>query len=190
MPPTIISLVGMIGAGKTSTLHTLSSIGYAVLPENYMDINRNIPCDNRLILSKWSWIADWFYKIRAYTSENPNTTIVFVDRSAVEAGLWTKNCFPLFEPIKKSFFELEDLGYRFFNICLHCDKQELWRRIQQRIISEPERAQYNECNGEFLEELYNIYTQNENQWDLILDSTNCTPKEVCGQIIKWMQGII
>lgn len=189
MPPTIISLVGMIGVGKTSALRMLRSMGYTILPENYIDVNRSIPCDNRLILSKWSWVADWFFKIRAYAAENLNTEIVFVDRSAIEAGLWTQNCFSLFKPIKQSFSELENLGFRFFNICLHCEKSELWRRIQQRLTLEPERIQYNECNEEFLDELYNIYTQNENQWDLTLDSTYCTTEEICDQIIEWIQGI-
>ena len=52
MPPVIISLVGMIEVGKTSTLCMLRSMGYTILPENYIDVNRSIPFDNRLILSK------------------------------------------------------------------------------------------------------------------------------------------
>lgn len=189
MATTIISLVGMIGTGKTSALRMLNSMGYATLPENYMEVGSAIPCDNRLILSKWSWIANWFYRIRAYTAENPSTKIVFIDRNAIEAGLWTKNCFSLFEPISQSFSEFERMGYRFFNICLRCEKSELRKRIHQRLALEPERRQYNECNEEFLNELYDIYTKTENQWDLILDSTNRTTKEICDQIIEWMQSI-
>jgi len=179
----VVSLVGMIGAGKTTALNQLSSMGYPVLAEDYIDAPQKIQCDNRLILSKWAWIANWFYKITHYFKENPDAHFVIVDRNVQEAGIWTSACHPLLNPIQLSLKELSD-KYRFVNICLHCDYNTIKTRIHDRLKEEPVRNNYNESNISFLDDLYEDYQGNKDLWDHFID-TSCTDAEtVCKQIVS------
>lgn len=186
MSITVVSLVGVIGTGKTTAIRRLESAGYAALSEDYVAINQALPCDNRFVLSKWAWIADWFHRIRLFAKQNPEVTLVFTDRSAIEAGLWTERCASLFEPLSQSFSEMEELGYRFVNICLRCDKAQLWKRIRQRLAVEPIRLNYNEGNELFFNSLYDFYSLHETRWDMVLDTTSCSEVQIFHEIIHYV----
>jgi len=184
----VISLVGMIGVGKTTIINALTKMGYDTLSEDYIEGSRNFPCDNRMILSKWAYIANWFYRVEKYFLENPNTTNLFVDRGVIEAGIWTDNCKPLFEPVTISLKEFGLRGYEFVNICLKFDDLDmLQERIRKRLIIEPERLHFNEGNPQFLHDLFRSYTENESLWDLVLSTQNTCTDEICDSILNYLQ---
>jgi len=182
----VISLVGMLGVGKTTTINALKQLGYGTLKEDYLEISNAISCDNRMILSKWAWISHWFYKVETYFRENPNNTDVFVDRSAIEAGLWTDTCKPLFEPIQLSLNEFCSLGYQMVNICLKCDYTVLQERLQKRLFVEPIRLRFNENNPQFIQSLYQSYTKAEPIWDLVIDAQTKSTDQICDIIINFL----
>jgi len=183
----VIALVGMIGAGKTVTISALKKRGHDTLKVDYMKIARKFPCDNRLILSKWAWISNWFYNVEKYFLDNPQATNLFVDRSVLEVGIWTDNCKPLLSPLMVSMEEFKLRGYEVTNICLKCeDFNIIQERIKGRLISEPERLNFNEGNPRFLRDLFDLYVQNETLWDIVLDTQDITTDEICNRILRFL----
>jgi broad-specificity NMP kinase len=185
----IVSLVGMLGTGKTTALKQLALCGYSVIPEGYVAISKVLPCDNRFILSKWAWISDWFNKVHEYLTMNPGVPMVIVDRNAIEAGLWTESCTPLFEPLARSLVEFETFDYCVTNICLRCDEDVLRQRISSRLIVEPQRRDFHESDSVFLFELNKVYAQNEHLWDYIIDTTALSPKQVVDSISEIIRAV-
>ncbi len=186
MKKTVISLVGMIGSGKTTLLNELIKDGYETLPEGYIT-KQGYSFDNRLILSQWKWIGNWFERVVTFFEENEKKTYVFVDSSALVSGIWTSHCTPLFQPLQISFDELRKLSFDFINIELYCDKEVLIRRIQERLKIEPIRRQYNETNIEFINDLYLQYQNHTYLWDYRLNSTNRTSKELKDELINFLK---
>jgi len=183
----IITLVGMIGTGKTTTMNALKDQGYDILKVDYIKIASDFPCDNRMILSKWAWISNWFYKIERHFLENPETTDLFVDRSALEVGIWTNNCKSLLAPLMVSMEEFKSRGYEIVNICFKCnDFNIIQEGIKKRLLNEPERLNFNEGNPHFLQDLFNSYLENESLWDFIVDTQDTKTDEVCDSIIRFL----
>lgn len=183
----IVSLVGMIGAGKTTTINALTALGYDTLKEDYIEMSNVLSCDNRMILSKWAWISNWFYKVEKYFCDNPSSTILFVDRNVIEAGLWTDNCKPLFEPIKLSLEEFSSRGeYEIVKIYLKCDYAILKDRLKNRLLIEPERLRFNENNPQFIQSLYQSYIESESLWNLVIDSHSKSTQQICSAILEYL----
>jgi len=182
----IISIVGMIGAGKTTTINALKQLGYDTLNENYMEDSNSLLHDNRMILSKWAWISNWFCRVEKFFNENPNSTDLFVDRNVIEAGIWTDTCKPLFEPIKLSLEEFGSYGYEIVNICLKCDYATLQDRIKNRLLIEPIRLKLNENDSQYIQCLYHSYLKNEAIWDFIINSQVLNPEQICHEIINFL----
>lgn len=186
MKKTVVSLVGMIGAGKTTLLDELVKDGYETLPEGYIS-NQGYFFDNRLILSQWRWIAEWFGKVATFFDENKEKSYVFVDSCAIISGIWTSHCHSLLAPIQESFNELKKMSFEFINVEIYCEKEILFKRIDNRLKIEPIRLQYNEDNKEFINELYEQYRKNTYLWDYQLDSTNKTPQELKIELLEFLQ---
>ena len=178
----VISLVGMIGSGKTAVLKELENRGYPTIDEGYM--TSKIRFDNRLSISKWGWVANWFNNLYDYFNDSPNCHFVFTDRSAMEASLWTQNCYPFKEPLKSSFRELENMGYKFVTICLYCDDVILEQRIDSRLKKEPSRKFFNEANKAFINSLNESYKCNIDCWDYVIDTSDISPSKVCDMILN------
>jgi deoxyadenosine/deoxycytidine kinase len=183
----IVSLVGMVGAGKTTTINALRTLGYDTLKEDYIEISNALSCDNRLILSKWAWVSNWFYKVEKYFHNNPSSTLLFVDRNAIEAGLWTDSCKPLFEPIKLSLEEFSSRGYEILKIYLKCDYAILENRLKSRLLTEPERLKFNENNPQFIQSLYQSYVESESLWNLVIDSHSKNTEQICSTILEYLR---
>lgn len=181
-----MSLVGPIGTGKTTTLALLNDLGYSTMKENYIDCDIN-GIDNRYLISKWNWIANWFTRVIKF-SKSSGDQLLLSDRSPIEAGLWTERCFPLMEALRRSFDELRLLNINCKHIYLKCDKEILWRRVQERLRSDPHRMQYNESNKDFFTELVEAYDKYNSLWDNIVDTSYIEPKEVAQQIISLIKG--
>lgn len=187
MKKTVIALVGMIGAGKTTLINELAKEGYPILPENYMS-DQGYTFDNRLILSKWKWTGNWFERIAGFFDENEKKSYVFTDNSALVSGLWTAHCTPLMNPIQVSFDELKKMSFNFIHVAIHCNKDILLKRIQERLITEPARLKYNENNMVYVDDLYDQYQQHVNLWDYQLDSTYKTPQELKAELLTFLKN--
>ena len=181
MKKIVVSLVGMIGCGKTSALQELMKRRYPVLEEGYM--TSKIRFDNRLLISKWFWVANWFNNLYDYFNDHPDCHLVFTDRSALEAGLWTPVCYPLKIPLETSLKEMEAMGYNFINIYLYCDDETLKKRIAARLNEESSRKLFNEDNEAYIDKLNRSYKEHIDSWRYVIDTTKVSPSEVCDMII-------
>ena len=188
MGKNVISIVGMIGTGKTSVINELSRRGYPVLQEEYM--SSKIRFDNRLSISKWSWVGNWFNNLYDFFTENPHSHFVFTDRNALEAGIWTPTCYSFMSPLERSFSEMGEMGFKFVNICLFCNNEILNERIQSRLILEPYRKDYNEANDVFINTLNNSYESNKDLWDYKIDTSEKSVNRVCDAIIDYINYIL
>lgn len=187
MKKIVISLIGMIGCGKTSALKELAKRGYPVIEEGYM--SSKIRFDNRLSISKWFWVANWFNVLYDYFDDHPECHLVFTDRSAMEAGLWTPVCYPFKMPLETSFKELELMGYDFVNIYLFCDDETLKSRIALRLNMEPHRKLFNEGDAAFIDELNKSYKSLIDSWSYVIDTSKASPAKVCEMIIDIVDQI-
>lgn len=178
----IVSLIGPIGVGKTTTLKIISDLGYSTMKENYIACDVN-DIDNRFLISKWYWIANWFKRV-IDLSRSSDAVIVFSDRSPLEAGLWTEQCSPLMEALKVSFCELKLLNIQVRHVYLKCDRDILWSRVQERLQNEPHRMKYNENNLDFFNALVKAYDRYNSLWDHVVDTSCIKPDEVAMRIIN------
>ena len=185
MQKLVISLVGVVGTGKTTLLRRAEQDRYPVINEDYIAVS-GTQYDNRLIMSKWSWIAHWFEKVSQFFRDNPGCSFVFVDRNVIEAGMWTSNCLPLYSPIEAALKELECLGYTFININVKCSKEIVLERVAKRLEIEPERKSFNESNPKFVRDLFESYSKHSSFWDYELDSTNEDAEKLYCKLLEYL----
>ncbi len=185
----VIILTGMISTGKTTLLNELANEGYKTLSEGYATTDKPL-FDNRLILSQWKWIGEWFEKIMLFFNQNKEQSYVFVDNSPLFSAIKTPYCFPLLESVQASMKELQDMSFHFIHIELYCDRKILQKRIQNRLKAEPFRLQYNENNEAFLDTLYSQFQQYTQLWDYHLNSANKTPQELKTELLNLLSATI
>lgn len=178
----VFAITGPIGAGKTTTLSHIKKLGYTVIKENYMESDL-FGIDNVFILSKWNWVSNWFNRTIHTFNTHDQVISIFSDRSPLEAGIWSKNCFLLLPALKHSFFELAQLGINCVHICLSCDLDILKNRIDNRLKKQPFRKKYKEDNLPFINELYHRYIEFSHLWDYNFDTGVNSPEIVANFII-------
>jgi thymidylate kinase len=178
----VISLVGPSGAGKTTVLEKLKS-NYTTNKEMYMELNRH-GLDNRLLVSKWLYIGNWFDQILEHFHSGEE--LVVTDRSPLDTCAYvSKDATVLLELVLSSFNELSNLGIEFKTILVTGDFGTLQERINARLKSEPARLQYNEADTTHNKKAHDFYVNNNhNLFTAMIDSTKTTPEEQAGEIDK------
>ena len=80
------------------------------------------------------------------------------------------------------------MSFNFIHVAIHCNKDILLKRIQERLITEPARLKYNENNMVYVDDLYDQYQQHVNLWDYQLDSTYKTPQELKAELLTFLKN--
>jgi len=177
----IVALEGAHGVGKSKIINELQKNGNTILQEKFM--TQEIP-----FLSKFStysqtlnlvtWVKDVLeYKRRGckllFTDRSPYTTLIYGSEQIYS------------ELVKKLLTELKEANIDIVTVHITCEKEEHWNRILARLISEPERSEYNEQSREWFEytrEMYNKYTWNHVVDNDILSNTVKTIEDLASSI--------
>jgi len=172
---TVLCLEGCHGSGKTELCKYFAKNGFKVLDEAFLDMPTfSIP--NQSLTMETVWVSNWFQrllKMEKIESQNPNRqpSIYIADRSPYSAILYSKNKGHYLDPIiSEQIVELKkytDIDIK--TVYLRVDKDLLWKRIQNRLLKEPERMKYNEDSYEWMEETVNFYEGR--QWDFVVDNS-------------------
>jgi thymidylate kinase len=175
----VVSLVGPSGAGKTTVLKKLKS-NYTTNKEMYMELNRH-SLDNRLVVSKWLYVGNWFDQILEHFHSGKK--LVITDRSPLDTCAYVSNdATVLLELVLSSFNELSKLGIEFKTILVTGDFDILQGRINARLKLEPARLEYNEDNTTHNKNAHDFYVNNQNLFTAMIDSTKTTPEEQASEI--------
>jgi len=177
----VYCLVGPSAAGKSTALKLLSD-NYKVLEERYMDLNI-FNLDNRLILSKWKYIDYWFSSILEAKKKGYENLIT--DRCPFDTCAYISNMKnELFNCIDESFKEILHLGISTKFILINADFDELERRINNRILLEKDRVNYNELDQEHNRRAYDFFIEKRNIWDAEINTSDNKPADVVEKIEK------
>jgi molybdopterin-guanine dinucleotide biosynthesis protein len=171
----ILSIVGPSASGKTTVVKKIGSSNF-IIQEKYMYLNK-YEIDNRLLLSKWSYINYWFENILNAHKENKDFLIT--DRCPLDTCAYvTDKSNELFEILTNSLEELKSMNIIIITVLLTANFKVLQSRIDKRILIEKQRELYNEKNIEHNLRAYKFFISKSNYWDYIIDSTNMNEIEV------------
>ncbi len=177
----VICLVGPSAAGKSTALQTLS-IEYTTLKEKYMELNV-FHLDNRFMVSKWKYIDYWFSCILQANKDGKR--LIITDRCPFDTCAYVSNGqSSLFNCLKRSFQELEELGIYTKFILVTAEFNILENRIRERIEKDPNRINYNELDKSHNRKAYNFFLQKKDLWNNIIDTSNIQPNDVVRLIKK------
>ncbi len=149
----IIALEGVHSTGKSSCITELGKKGYKILPEKFM--NQEIP-----FLSKFSTYAQtlnlttWIKDVLEFKKNG--CKVLFTDRSPYTTLIYGSELM-YNELVKKLLTELKEVGIIMVTVHITCEKEEHWNRLVARLISEPERSDYNEQSREWFEHISDMY---------------------------------
>jgi thymidylate kinase len=181
----VICIEGCHGSGKSEICRALYASGFDVLDEGFMDMPTfNLPPQSLIMES--IWITNWMQRLLRLQKEkfSSGDKIVFCDRSPFSAVYYAGRNGFLLEPMVKQ--QIEDLRkFANIHICtvsLKVEKELLWRRIQERLLREPERMKYNEHIREWMEVTYDWY--NSRNWDYFIENNENTIKELMQTLLS------
>jgi len=175
MKLTVYCLEGPHGTGKTTLINKIKEMGFNIRNEEFItDIKTLNP---QSLTMELLWIAKFINELINLTSNNNDNQIIFADRSIISAILYSENGELLREPINKILLDL----YKIVNIktiYIRSTKEDLWNRIQKRLLEEPIRNNYRENDYNWMETVYNFYESYK--WDYIIDNIDLekTIKEI------------
>lgn len=176
----VLSLVGPSGAGKSTVLNSIKSRNN-ILEEKYMELNK-YKLDNRLLISKWTYIDYWFNSI--IQAKKQNVKLLVTDRCPYDTCAYvSNNSDELFKIISRSFDELKELGINIKTVLVTGEFQDLQSRIASRMKIEKERELYHEGNEEHNLKAFNFFKAKEGHWDYVINTTKMT-KDIVEEKIK------
>ena len=116
------------------------------------------------LLLETRWVNDWFSRVleakAALGGDESARSLLVTDRSPLSAILYTENNNGrLLEPlVRRMIAELrEQAGIELYVVHIRVRRDVLWRRVQQRLLLEPYRAELKEDSEEWLEEVLAFY---------------------------------
>jgi len=137
-----------------------------------MELNK-YKLDNRLVMSKWSYINYWFDSIMQ--AKKRNVKLLITDRCPYDTCAYvSNNSDELFSIISRSFNELKELGIIVKTVLVTGEFEDLQTRIVARMKVEKQREFYHESNIEHNLRAYNFFKSKEDNWDYIINTTNMT----------------
>ena len=170
----VICLEGCHGSGKTSLLSELSSAGFNVLDEAFIDMpSYTRTLHPQSLMMESMWVCQWFERLLKHkaTKDADNTaadTIYFVDRSPYSAVFYSRGGRGrLLSPVIRAQIEelQESAQIDVLTVYVKVRPQVLWGRIQERLEREPERAKFSENKKGWMEKTLSFYDGFE--WDSV-----------------------
>jgi len=183
----VISLVGPSAAGKTSIINLLKD-EFEVLSEKYMDLNK-FKLDNRLLLSKWTYIDYWYNNI--FQAKNDQIEVLITDRCPFDTCAYVyEKSDELFAILEECSSELLNKNIELKTILVTSDFEILESRIKSRIKKESRREFYNEKDRGHNRRAYDFYQKNINYWNNTINTSGMTLSEVKDELQRTIKTLL
>lgn len=178
---TVIALVGPSGVGKTTVAGHILARG-ELMSERYREAD-HFQLDNRTVLSKWNYIAEWFNRV--LVARQRNIALLIADRSPYDTGAYATGGHVLIRPLEQSFAELDALGVAVRFAYLHAPENVLRSRIEARLAVEQWRKAYHE--PELLRQSIEFFESHSKLWHVRIDATT-DASEVAKSVEQFIQA--
>jgi len=165
----VVCIEGPHGTGKTTTCRFIESYDYPVLDEMFMNMPK-LGLKNQGTFMETFWLVDWFKNVVEFRQKHPDTKVVVTDRSPWSAVAYAPDSDVLELLIMKMMRELREIGIIIETVYLKTSPEILWKRIQDRLLKEPERAKFNEGDRDHMERTLDFY--NGRGWHYTVDNDN------------------
>ena len=194
----VICIDGCHGVGKTAIIADIAKRGYHVLDELFFEMPKFLVPSQSLTV-EFIWISNWFKRILDMQKAGmADDAIVFADRSPFSAVFYSRaspeDRLALEKVIRGMIAELSRYNITIHTVGLLVEREELWKRVQRRLETEPFRREFNEDKRWWLDQTADWYESFG--WDTVIDnssqrssiaglSTLISPfmRDVCG--INW-----
>jgi len=182
----VICIEGCHGSGKTSIIKQLASAGFNVLDEAFLDMPTYIGLHPQTLIMESLWVARWLERLLLIQKKEGSTakeTIYFADRSPYSAVFYS-NYGHLLEPlIEQQIKDLQKANIYIFSVVLKVEEQRLWRRIQTRLVVEPERRNLQEGSYDWMKKVLQFYQDKQNLWNFYIENNDNTIPELMHNLI-------
>jgi len=176
----VICLEGCHGCGKTKLIKTLAKSGFTVLDEGFMDMpTYTMPPQSFTMESMW--VMRWVERLlKIQLEQKPaDDAVFFADRSPYSALFYAANGSFLEPSIRTQLRELLELAHiEIFVVYIQVDTSVLWKRVQDRLLREPERKKYHEDSYDWMLKVISFYESKRELWNFTvnnnLDKQNLT----------------
>ena len=125
--------------------------------------------------------------LREFDSSGSSRKVLFTDRSPFSAALYcqgTKGADFILPVVRAQMAELsQQAKIDFYSVRVSVDRDVLWRRVQDRLVREPDRAALQEDSKEWFDHVLGFYDRLE--WDLVVDNTaEWNVDDVCDRALR------
>eukprot|EP01112_Ceratiomyxa_fruticulosa_P000395 TRINITY_DN1035_c0_g1_i2.p1 TRINITY_DN1035_c0_g1~~TRINITY_DN1035_c0_g1_i2.p1 ORF type:complete len:224 (-),score=33.31 TRINITY_DN1035_c0_g1_i2:139-810(-) len=171
----VICLEGCHGSGKTELCRLFQLAGYNVLDEAFLDMP-SFSLHPQSLTMESIWVSNWVQRLLKVQMEygdkrkDGKDTLFIADRSPYSAIFYARRQGKLLDPlIAEQIRELEEeVNLKIKTVYIRVETSLLWKRIQERLVREPERRKYREDSKLWMETTVDFY-ENRN-WDFIIDN--------------------
>ena len=181
-----------VGCGKTSLCNEFTDADFWVLDEGFMDMPA-YALHPQSLLMETTWVCQWFTRLlkkmselkAAHNGEGLGIEQIFVaDRSPFSACFYSQRGGHLLDPvIREQIKEVrEAAGIEVYTVHCKVEKETLWKRIQERLVDQPERTKYNEDKRSWMDKTLEFY-DNFN-WDIVVNNTDTTMPHLMQDILR------
>ncbi|OQR95372.1 hypothetical protein THRCLA_07929 [Thraustotheca clavata] len=177
------SLNVVIGSGKSSLCKEVNDMGFRVLDENFLDMPAYSLHPQSLFMET-KWVCSWFDRVLSLARHERNISrVFFADRSPFSAVFYSANGHLLEPLIRAQMKEIAEFAnVQFLTIHVNVERELLWKRIQARLLLEPERIRYMEHKRSKMEDCLAFY--NSFKWDLQIENTNGSLHQLAEDVVK------
>jgi len=194
----VISLEGCHGCGKTELSRRFAEHGFVVLDEGFLDMP-SFGIHPQSLLMETRWVCSWFERLLQRANEmklkgiSHENVVYITDRSPYSAVFYCHFGVLLAPVIGKQMEEVKmHADIHIYTVHVSVNEEVLWKRVQERLRHEPDRAFLNEDKREWLNKVLDFYSNFK--WDVVVDNSEHddsgklddllvrTVAEICGKI--------
>jgi len=182
----VICIEGCHGSGKTSVIKQLASAGFNVLDEAFLDMPSYNGLHPQTLIMESLWVSHWLERLLLIQKKESSTgkeTIYFADRSPYSAVFYSQHGHLLEPLIEQQIKDLQKANIYIFSVVLRVEEQRLWRRIQNRLVLEPERLTLQEGSYEWMNKVLQFYQDKQNLWNFYIENNDNTIPELMHNLI-------
>lgn len=169
----VICFEGCHGSGKTKICGQLWSMWYNLINVEFMD-SPDYGLDRRGLIMECMWETQWIEAVLEQKRKDGDAEKIYIsDRSPYSAVRYGKRNKDELEAIITA--KLEEMAAQanihVYTVHLRVSEDTLWRRIENRLATEPERKKYGEEDRLWMETIYREYNDpDRRKWDFTVDN--------------------